>query len=102
MTETTGSATGIDQERLAIDELDGHIIELLARRARISDRIQRSRMGSGGPRTELNREMDVLAHYRDGLGPYGTQVAMSVLKLCRGAGPRELLALAGEANDRTA
>ncbi|MFE9132841.1 chorismate mutase [Streptomyces sp. NPDC007355] len=102
MTETSHSTAGIDQERVAIDGLDGHIIELLARRARISARIQQSRMNAGGPRTELSREMDVLARYRNGLGPYGTQVAMSILKLCRGAGPQELLALTAEATDHPA
>ncbi|MFD3991435.1 chorismate mutase [Streptomyces sp. NPDC058548] len=102
MTETSESTVGIAQDRVAIDALDGQIIELLARRSRISARIQQGRMSSGGPRTELSREMDVLARYRDGLGPFGTQVAMSVLKLCRGAAPQELLALTAEANDRPA
>ncbi|MFF1511199.1 chorismate mutase [Streptomyces sp. NPDC058326] len=90
----TSERPGIAEDRVAIDALDGEIIDLLARRAAISARIQQSRIDTGGPRTELSREMDILARYRDGLGSYGTQVAMSILKLCRGAGPQELEATA--------
>ncbi|MFK0259464.1 chorismate mutase [Streptomyces sp. NPDC090445] len=79
----------IEGDRRAIDGLDARIIELLTQRARISDRIQRSRISSGGPRTVLAREAKVLSRYQDGLGPTGTPIAMSVLKLCRGAVPAD-------------
>jgi chorismate mutase len=86
MTETADNASRIDQERQAIDTLDAHIIELLAQRARVSSGIQKIRTDAGGPRTVFTREMEILARYRDGLGECGAQIAMNVLKLCRGAG----------------
>ncbi|CAM5564610.1 hypothetical protein GCM10010256_73380 [Streptomyces coeruleorubidus] len=86
MTEMVDSTSRIRQERDAIDALDAHIIELLTQRARVSSGIQKLRTDAGGPRTVFTREMEILARYRDGLGECGTQIAMSVLKLCRGAG----------------
>ncbi|MGW4565436.1 chorismate mutase [Streptomyces sp. NPDC004561] len=74
----------IEADRGEIDALDGRIIELLTERVQVSARIQRTRVGSGGPRTVFAREMDILARYRDGLGADGTRIAMDVLKLCRG------------------
>ena len=40
-------------------------------------------MASGGPRIVYNREMDVLARYRE-LGPEGRELAMILLRLGRG------------------
>ncbi|WP_326586876.1 chorismate mutase [Streptomyces sp. NBC_01294] len=79
----------IEGDRRAIDGLDARIIELLAQRSHISDRIQKNRIGSGGPRTVLAREAEVLSRYQDGLGPKGTPIAMSVLRLCRGVVPTD-------------
>ncbi|MFE4869782.1 chorismate mutase [Streptomyces sp. NPDC056682] len=84
MTDTNEAGARIEADRVAIDCLDVRIIDLLAERARISARIQQSRMHSGGPRMVFSREMDILSRYQDGLGADGTQIAMNVLKLCRG------------------
>ncbi|MER5830847.1 chorismate mutase [Streptomyces sp. NPDC002130] len=86
MTETVDSTSRIQKERDAIDAIDAHIIELLNRRAHVSSGIQKMRTDAGGPRTVFTREMEILARYRDGLGECGTQIATSVLKLCRGVG----------------
>jgi chorismate mutase len=86
MTEMVDNTSRIRLERDAIDAIDAHIIELLTQRARVSSGIQKIRTDSGGPRTVFTREMEILGRYRDGLGEHGTQIAMSVLKLCRGAG----------------
>jgi chorismate mutase len=75
----------IENDREEIDGLDAAIIELLQRRMRISQRIQRQRMSGGGPRTVLAREMTVLHRYRSEFGASGTAIAMNVLELCRGA-----------------
>ncbi|MFE9118735.1 chorismate mutase [Streptomyces sp. NPDC007172] len=77
----------IDGDRREIDGLDARIIELLGQRARVSARIQRSRISAGGPRTVLAREAEVLSHYQQGLGTTGTPIALHVLKLCRGTVP---------------
>ncbi|MFC9242586.1 chorismate mutase [Streptomyces sp. NPDC057136] len=84
MADAIDVTSRIEEDREKIDGLDVRIIELLVQRARISARIQQSRINSGGPRMVFSREIDILARYRDGLGADGTKMAMNVLKLCRG------------------
>ena len=50
----------------------------------VSAVIQRERIGSGGRRVNLSREMEILGHYRDQLGKPGTALAMTLLELSRG------------------
>ncbi|CAM2859018.1 chorismate mutase [Saccharomonospora xinjiangensis] len=79
-------ATGdekIDELRQEIDWLDAEILRLVKRRAEVSRTIGAARMAAGGPRIVYNREMDVLARYRE-LGPEGRQLAMALLNLGRG------------------
>ncbi|URM89981.1 chorismate mutase [Streptomyces sp. MRC013] len=88
-TETTGARTDDAAEliigaRERIDALDDRIIGLIRERMAASAVIQEARIGSGGRRVNLAREMEVLAHYRDALGRPGTALAMTVLELCRG------------------
>ena len=49
----------------------------------MSCEIGKRRMAAGGPRIVYNREMDVLARYRE-LGPEGRELAMILLRLGRG------------------
>ena len=70
--------------RIRIDGLDQRIIELVQQRMAVSAEVQAARMGSGGNRVALSREMEILARYRAALGPQGTEVAMQLLELCRG------------------
>ena len=70
--------------RARIDELDQRIIALVQERMATSAEIQAARLAAGGTRVSLNREMEILARYRDALGPQGTEVAMQLLQLCRG------------------
>ncbi|NYH78469.1 chorismate mutase [Actinopolyspora biskrensis] len=69
--------------REEIDHLDEEILRLVKRRAEVSHRIGAERMAAGGPRIVYNREMDVLARYRE-LGPEGRELAMLLLRLGRG------------------
>ncbi|MET8676626.1 chorismate mutase [Streptomyces sp. NPDC004647] len=80
----------IESYRKEIDEIDTAVIELLQRRMQISERIQRRRMGGGGPRTVFSREMVVLNRYNAGVGTPGTTIAMSILELCRGGAQEPL------------
>jgi chorismate mutase len=73
----------ISQLRREIDELDAEILRLVKRRTEVSQIIGATRMASGGTRIVVNREMDVLARYRE-LGPEGRQLAMVLLNLGRG------------------
>jgi len=73
----------IDELRKEIDWLDAEILRLVKRRVEVSKTIGAARMAAGGPRIVYNREMDVLARYRD-LGPEGRQLAMALLNLGRG------------------
>ncbi|WP_329499904.1 chorismate mutase [Kitasatospora herbaricolor] len=83
----TGGPDGIDVDREEIDLLDSQIIDIIQRRRRISHRIQQRRLGSGGPRTVLSREMVVLDRYREALGAEGNTLAIDILHFCRGAAP---------------
>jgi len=69
--------------RKEIDELDTEILRLVKRRIEVSQTIGAARMAAGGTRIVVNREMDVLARYRD-LGPEGRKIAMALLALGRG------------------
>jgi chorismate mutase len=75
--------TDISHLRTEIDELDAEILRLVKRRTEVSKAIGKVRMASGGTRIVVNREMDVLARYRE-LGPEGKTLAMVLLNLGRG------------------
>lgn len=79
----TAAAT-IEAARREIDELDDRVIALIRERIAVSHRVQGARIASGGRRVNLAREMDILRRYRDELGRPGTQLAMTLLELCRG------------------
>jgi chorismate mutase len=93
MTATTADKTGartteaahvISGARERIDALDDRIIGLIQERMAVSAVIQEARIGSGGRRVNLSREMEVLSHYSEALGRPGTSLAMTLLELCRG------------------
>ncbi len=77
------SDDGIDALRVEIDHLDTEILRLVKRRSEVSQEIGRARMAAGGPRIVYNREMQVLARFRD-LGGEGRELAMLLLRLGRG------------------
>ncbi|WP_314171660.1 chorismate mutase [Streptomyces winkii] len=70
--------------RSRVDELDARIIALVQERRTVSAGIQRARIEAGGRRVHLAREMEILDRYRAELGRPGTQLAMTLLALCRG------------------
>ncbi|MGH3520348.1 MAG: chorismate mutase [Haloechinothrix sp.] len=77
------SADEIGRLRDEIDTLDTEILRLIKRRVEVSKTIGAARMAAGGTRIVYNREMDVLARYRE-LGPEGRQLALALLNLGRG------------------
>lgn len=82
--DAADAADEIADSRERIDTLDARIIALVQERMGVSARIQRARMGSGGRRVSLSREMEILGRYRDELGRPGTALAMTLLELSRG------------------
>jgi chorismate mutase len=82
-TETPPTAEEIDALREEIDYLDSEILRLIKRRVEVSKTIGAARMAAGGTRIVYNREMAVIARYRE-LGPEGRELAMALLKLGRG------------------
>ncbi|WP_335978165.1 MULTISPECIES: chorismate mutase [Streptomycetaceae] len=74
----------ITEARQRIDDLDLRIIELVRQRVGVSQEVQAARMGAGGRRLHLAREMEVLRVYGDALGRPGTALAMTLLELGRG------------------
>jgi len=81
--EPAATAEEIGALRQEIDWLDGEILRLVKRRVEVSKTIGAARMAAGGTKIVYNREMDVLARYRE-LGPEGRQLAMALLNLGRG------------------
>ena len=77
------AAEEIDQLRLEIDHLDAEILRLVKRRSEVSRLIGAARMAAGGPRIVYNREMAVLARFRE-LGAEGRELGMLLLRLGRG------------------
>ena len=82
-TVSTPSADEIGELRKEIDWLDAEILRLVKRRVEVSQTIGAARMAAGGTRIVVNREMDVLARYRE-LGAEGRKLAMALLALGRG------------------
>ena len=83
------AVTGNDVERIGelrttIDACDADIIELVQRRLGISREIGALRAASGGTRLSLSREQQVLARFRDALGPDGAALGMMLLRQGRG------------------
>ncbi|GDY29261.1 chorismate mutase [Gandjariella thermophila] len=81
--ETPRTAEDINALRKEIDYLDSEILRLVKRRNEVSKAIGAARMAAGGTRIVYNREMAVIARYRE-LGPEGRELAMALLKLGRG------------------
>jgi chorismate mutase len=80
-----GADALIAARRQRIDDLDARIIALVRERMGVSGEIQAARIGSGGRRVHLARELEVLRTYGEALGGRpGTAVAMTLLELCRG------------------
>ncbi len=83
------AVTGTEAERIgelrtAIDACDAEIIEIVQRRLAISREIGALRSASGGTRLSLSREQQVLARFRDALGPDGAALGMMLLRQGRG------------------
>jgi len=83
--DTAGDASEVEIDKLReeIDWLDAEILRLVKRRVEVSKTIGAARMAAGGPRIVYNREIDVLARYRE-LGTEGRRLAMALLNLGRG------------------
>jgi chorismate mutase len=77
------AAEEIDELRQEIDHLDAEILRLVKRRSEVSRLIGAARMAAGGPRIVYNREMAVLARFRE-LGAEGRELGMLLLRLGRG------------------
>ena len=88
-TSTTAGVTGSEVDRIGalreeIDACDAAIIELVQRRLAVSQEIGAVRRASGGTRLNLAREQQVLARFREALGPDGAALGMMLLRQGRG------------------
>ena len=80
----TDPAERIGVLRGEIDACDSQIIELIQRRLAVSREIGQLRTAAGGTRLSLSREQQVLARFRDALGPDGAALGMMLLRQGRG------------------
>ncbi|UNZ17729.1 chorismate mutase [Streptomyces sp. 891-h] len=77
-TTSTSTSTGTEAAmRERIDALDARLIALVRERMELSESI-------GGRRVQLAREMKILDHYSAALGAPGRDLALTLLRLCRG------------------
>jgi len=83
-TATPPHVTSVEHGRDLIDELDGALLDLLARRREVSCNIQRLRVEAGGSRVEHSRENAIIRRWAAELGDGGAELALAVLAHCRG------------------
>jgi chorismate mutase len=83
ITELT-TVTTVDDGRALIDDIDGELLSLLARRREVSSQIQALRVEAGGSRVEHSRENAIIRRWADSLGDGGAELALAVLGHCRG------------------
>lgn len=74
----------IQAYRDEINRLDRVIINAAKRRAMISQAVGKTRMGSGGTRLVHTREVQIINHFREELGPEGPAIANALLQMGRG------------------
>jgi len=82
--DTDEAAATISRLRTQIDDVDAELVSVVQRRIALSKEIQAVRMAHGGRRREHSRELKIVATYVDGLGRGGSQLALTLLELCRG------------------
>lgn len=78
------SDSEIQRYREEINRLDLEILELVKRRAQISQAIGKTRMGSGGTRLVHTREVAIINQFRDAIGEEGPALAGILLRMGRG------------------
>jgi chorismate mutase len=81
---TESPMSSISGMRRRIDEIDAAIIQLWQERAELSKQIGTLRVATGGTRLILSRELEIVNHFRNGIGADGTQLALLILKAGRG------------------
>ena len=82
--DTDEATATISRLRTQIDDVDAELVSVVQRRIALSKEIQAVRMAHGGRRREHSRELKIVATYVDGLGRGGSQLALTLLELCRG------------------
>ena len=84
LTEQDEAAAAISHLREQIDAVDAELITVVQRRVALSKQIQDVRISHGGRRREHSRELKIVNTYVGGLGRGGSQLALTLLELCRG------------------
>jgi chorismate mutase len=82
--QADAAASAIAALRTQIDEVDAELVGIVQRRIALSTQIQAVRMAHGGRRRAHSRELKIVSTYVDGLGHGGSQLALTLLELCRG------------------
>jgi len=84
VTDADSAATEIARLRERIDAVDVELIAVVQHRIALSKQIQSVRISHGGRRREHSRELNIVNTYVEGLGRNGSQLALTLLELCRG------------------
>ncbi|MGH8890664.1 MAG: chorismate mutase [Acidothermaceae bacterium] len=78
------AAAAIAELREQIDAVDAELVAVVQHRIALSKQIQDVRISHGGRRREHSRELKIVSSYVDGLGRGGSDLALTLLELCRG------------------
>ena len=81
---TTDPVTSVAEGRDVVDALDADIRRLVLARRDVSRRIQALRRLEGRPGIQHSRENEVMAGYAAELSRPGVELALLVLRICRG------------------
>jgi chorismate mutase len=84
LVDADAAAAEIARLREQIDAVDVELIAVVQRRIALSKQIQAVRISHGGRRREHSRELNIVNAYVEGLGRSGSQLALTLLELCRG------------------
>lgn len=82
--DADSAAAEIARLREQIDAVDVELIAVVQRRIALSKQIQSVRISHGGRRREHSRELNIVNTYVEGLGRAGSQLALTLLEMCRG------------------
>ncbi len=82
--EASPALAEIIRLRDQIDEVDAELFGIVQRRIALSKQIQAVRVAHGGRRREHSRELKIVNTYVERLGRGGSQLALTLLELCRG------------------
>jgi chorismate mutase len=86
------AVVSVDSGRALLDQIDDELLAVLEHRRQVSVVVQGIRRAGGGARVLYTRENEIIQRYSQTVGSVGAELALLVLKYCRGAAPTDRVA----------